>query len=209
MTPAQHAWHALPEPWQACLEEAWDSWVAGSAGVGAVVTDGAGRIVVRERNRRMEATGPPGRAFGATVAHAEINACAALGTGRHPDHALWTSFEPCLMCAGAIRMTHIGRVVYATDDPVFDGMHGTLEELSWWRGRGPVVERLGGPFGTFAYLLHVSWIRASGAPDRVAAAHTELRREHYELAGEVAASGELRACRSVLDAVEVLWDRLG
>jgi tRNA(adenine34) deaminase len=35
-------WADLPAPWQACLEEAWAAYRAGSVPIGAVVTDGRG-----------------------------------------------------------------------------------------------------------------------------------------------------------------------
>ena len=44
-------WQSLSQPWRACLEEAWTAYRAGSVPIGAAITDGAGRVVARGRNR--------------------------------------------------------------------------------------------------------------------------------------------------------------
>ena len=50
-------WGTLAPPWQACLEGAWQAYCAGSLPIGAVVTDAAGAILSRGRNRRYEPAG--------------------------------------------------------------------------------------------------------------------------------------------------------
>jgi tRNA(adenine34) deaminase len=64
--------------------------------------------------------------------HAEIIAirAAAQGTGhwRLLDCTLYVTLEPCAMCAGAIVLARIPRVVYATPDPKA-GMGGSLGNL--------------------------------------------------------------------------------
>jgi tRNA(adenine34) deaminase len=117
------AWNALSQPWQACLEEAWESWCDGSAGVGAVIVDGDGHIVSRGRNRRHDPRPRDGALAGTRLAHAEMCALAELPPGTCEHYTLYTTFEPCLMCAGAIMLARIPRVRYAAADPVFDGLH--------------------------------------------------------------------------------------
>ncbi len=55
------------------------------------------------------------------TAHAEIlalrEAAAALGSWRVLDATLYVTLEPCAMCAGAIVLARVPRVVYAADDP--------------------------------------------------------------------------------------------
>jgi tRNA(adenine34) deaminase len=59
------------------------------------------------------------RLFGNRMAHAEMNALLALGQDVDPRTcALYTTTEPCPMCIGAIRMHTIGKVCYASRDPV-------------------------------------------------------------------------------------------
>ena len=55
MTNASDAWAELSLPWQIAFEEAWMSWVSGSAGVGSVVIDADGEIVSRGRSRVFDA----------------------------------------------------------------------------------------------------------------------------------------------------------
>lgn len=80
--------------------------------VGAVVVKD-GRIIGRGHNRKE--TGKD-----ATL-HAEMiairQACACLGGWRLPGAALYVTLEPCPMCAGALAHSHIGKVVYAAEDP--------------------------------------------------------------------------------------------
>jgi tRNA(adenine34) deaminase len=80
--------------------------------VGAIVTDGAGRIIGRGRNRR-EVDGDP-------TAHAEVVAIRAaaeeLGSWRLDGCTLYVTLEPCTMCAGAIVQARIATLVYGADD---------------------------------------------------------------------------------------------
>lgn len=65
--------------------------------------------------------------------HAEIialrRASANLGRWRLQDCTMFTTLEPCLMCAGALIQSRIGRVVYAATDPKA-GALGSLYELN-------------------------------------------------------------------------------
>ena len=83
----------------------------GEVPVGAVVVH-EGRIIARRGNER-EATGDP-------TAHAEVlvlrDAAAALGRWRLDDCTLVVTLEPCLMCAGALLNSRIGRLVYGAAD---------------------------------------------------------------------------------------------
>lgn len=55
------------------------------------------------------------------TAHAEMQALTAasstLGGKYLPECTLYVTIEPCIMCAGAIGWTQIGRVVWGADDP--------------------------------------------------------------------------------------------
>jgi tRNA(adenine34) deaminase len=111
-------WQSLSEPWRACLDEAWAAYCAGSVPIGAVITDCAGQILSRGRNRIYDRE-PSGRAiWGTRLAHAEMNALAPLDPREIQLEAcvLYTTTEPCPMCTGAIRMCHIGEVRYASRD---------------------------------------------------------------------------------------------
>ncbi|MDZ5474670.1 tRNA adenosine(34) deaminase TadA [Bacillus sp. 31A1R] len=66
------------------------------------------------------------------VAHAELlaiqEACHSQGTWRLEDATLYVTLEPCPMCAGAIIMSRVKRVVYGAKDPK-GGCAGTFMNL--------------------------------------------------------------------------------
>ena len=55
------------------------------------------------------------------TAHAEVLAIGAasnaLGSWRLHECTMYVTLEPCAMCAGAIILARLGRLVYGTDDP--------------------------------------------------------------------------------------------
>ena len=81
--------------------------------VGAVVMDAAGAVLGAAANRR-EATGDP-------TAHAEVLAlrwaARARGEWRLSGCTLVVTLEPCLMCAGALVLARVERVVFGAWDP--------------------------------------------------------------------------------------------
>jgi tRNA(adenine34) deaminase len=210
---AEGAWNDLPEPWQASLGEAWGSWKAGSVGIGAVVVHNQGDIVSRGRNRILESPTCPGVLAGTLVAHAEMNALVGVPLGQTRGCTVYTSLEPCLMCAATMVMLKIGRVNYAAPDPLFDGLRDTLGAHPFCAGRIPEHEGpIAGPLGTFARLLPLTvtaYWRTS--PDVL-----ETYRRHapavVELAEDLVASRELmslaEAGAGVADALGALWERL-
>jgi len=107
--------------------------------VGAVILDPAGAVVARGRNRR-EADGDP-------TAHAEIVAMRAAarvaGNWRLEGHTLVVTLEPCTMCAGAISLARISRLVYGAADPKA-GAVGSLWDVLRDRRLGHRTEVLGG-----------------------------------------------------------------
>ena len=69
---------------------------------------------------------------GNPIAHAEMltiqAAAEKIGNWRFVDTTLYVTLEPCAMCAGAIVLARIPRVVYATADPK-SGAAGTLYNI--------------------------------------------------------------------------------
>ncbi len=67
-----------------------------------------------------------------SLTHAEILAidegCKNLGTWRLEDTTLYVTLEPCPMCAGAIILSRVKKVVYGAKDPKA-GCAGTLMNL--------------------------------------------------------------------------------
>lgn len=97
---------------EAALAEARAAQDDGEVPVGAVVVL-RGRVIGRGRNR-VEATQDP-------TAHAEIIAIGAasqtLKSWRLDEATLYVTLEPCHMCAGAIVLARIARLVYGARDP--------------------------------------------------------------------------------------------
>ena len=91
--------------------------------VGAVVVAPDG-TVFEERNRTRELADP--------TAHAEImairDAAAHQGDWRLEGHTLYVTLEPCAMCAGAIVLSRVERLVFGAYDPKA-GMCGSLGNL--------------------------------------------------------------------------------
>jgi tRNA(adenine34) deaminase len=113
-------WEELAHPWQACLEEAWAAYCAGSVPIGAVVADPAGTVLARGRNRLLESTAPAPYLCNIPLAHAEVNALAAFDYRRHDPpypYILYTTTEPCPMCLGTFYMSGLRELRYASRDP--------------------------------------------------------------------------------------------
>lgn len=101
---------------------AWESFCAGSLGIGAVVTRGTD-VVATGRNRLAETDPGDDLLAGTSLAHAEINALAKLPWGSDPAGLeLWTTLQPCLQCIGAIRLSPVGMVHVLAPDPLFRGV---------------------------------------------------------------------------------------
>ncbi len=106
------------------LDEAMRAAEEGEVPVGAVVVM-EGRILGRGHNR-TEATHDP-------TAHAEIlalgAASAALGDWRLTGAAVYVTLEPCAMCAGAMVLARVQRVIFGPRDPKFGACGSVLDVL--------------------------------------------------------------------------------
>ncbi len=105
------------------LDAALDAGSAGDVPVGALVSRD-GELVARASNRTMRDKDP--------TAHAEVlairAAAAALGSWRLAGCTLHVTLEPCAMCAGAIVLARLDRVVFgAWDDKA--GMAGSVGDV--------------------------------------------------------------------------------
>lgn len=111
-------WTHLSLPWQSCLIEAWIAYCHGSLPIGSVVTDAQGQILARGRNRFYESDAEGKFLCGHRLAHAEMNALIQVEWSAIDSQSciLYTTTEPCPLCAGAIRMVRLGEVRYASRD---------------------------------------------------------------------------------------------
>ncbi|WP_020574886.1 tRNA adenosine(34) deaminase TadA [Actinopolymorpha alba] len=94
------------------LDEATLATRTSDVPVGCVLLDADGEVLSRGRNAR-EATADP-------TAHAEVlairAAAAARGTWRLDGCTLVVTLEPCTMCAGALVLARVARVVFGAYD---------------------------------------------------------------------------------------------
>ena len=105
------------------LEQARAAELTGEVPVGAVVVQ-EGELLVASANRTVRDQDP--------TAHAEIlalrEASRILGTWRLTGCTIYITLEPCAMCAGAIVLARVSRVVFgAWDDKA--GMGGSVGDL--------------------------------------------------------------------------------
>jgi tRNA(Arg) A34 adenosine deaminase TadA len=95
------------------LAEAEAAAGRGEVPVGAVLLGPDGALLARDCNRILEKRDP--------TAHAEIlalrAAAARLGNERLTGCSLFVSLEPCAMCAAALSLARVARLVFAADDP--------------------------------------------------------------------------------------------
>ena len=116
----------LPERFmRLALEEARAAVEHDDVPVGAVVVR-AGEVVAAARNERERRADP--------TAHAEVLALRAaaheLGTWRLLDTELYVTLEPCAMCAGAIVLARVPRVVFGALDPKAGAAGSVLDVLA-------------------------------------------------------------------------------
>lgn len=94
------------------LDEAQLAQSKGEVPIGAVVVK-EGRVIGRSHNQKETRRDP--------TAHAEIlalqEAARSLGGWRLSGTTLYSTLEPCPMCAGALVQARVERLVYAAPDP--------------------------------------------------------------------------------------------
>jgi tRNA(adenine34) deaminase len=119
------------------LEQAEVAQAADEVPIGAIIVH-EGRVLAAGRNEREGLRDP--------TAHAEMiaitQAAAAIGNWRLAGCTLYVTLEPCPMCAGAIVLARIPRVVYGAADPKAGAVRSlfTLLEDTRLNHRCEVVE---------------------------------------------------------------------
>jgi tRNA(adenine34) deaminase len=135
--------------------------VAADVPVGAVVLDASGNPVARSGNRR-EAAGDP-------TAHAEMEAirqaARALGSRRLDGCTIVVTLEPCTMCAGAVVLARLARLVYGAPDPKA-GAAGSVWDVLRDRRLGHTPEVIGGVLGAECGALLQAFFAARRAAGR-------------------------------------------
>lgn len=103
------------------LAEAFKAYKENEVPIGAVLIDEGGILIAREHNRIEQ--------LNDATAHAEIlalrEASRKLNRRRLSDCTLYSTVEPCAMCAGALVLCRVKRLVYGATDSKF----GAAESL--------------------------------------------------------------------------------
>ncbi len=109
MSGSEQTWHRWMD---AAIEQARRAAEVDEVPIGAVILR-EGRILAASHNRRQLDADP--------TAHAELlairAAAAAVGDWRLAGCSLAVTLEPCAMCAGAIVLARLDRVIYGAADP--------------------------------------------------------------------------------------------
>ena len=95
------------------LDQARLAAAHGDVPVGALLLNPGGDVVAAAGNQRELAQDP--------TAHAELlairRAAEVLGSWRLTDHTLVSTLEPCTMCAGALVLSRVARLIFGAYDP--------------------------------------------------------------------------------------------
>jgi tRNA(adenine34) deaminase len=137
------------------MAEARSAEAAGEVPVGAIVVSASGNVIARGNNRVLRTSDP--------TAHAEIVALrlagALLGNYRLSGCTLYSTLEPCAMCAGAILHARISRLVYAAPDPKA-GACGSVLSVMNHHALNHRVELVSGLFAEECGMMLTEFFRA-------------------------------------------------
>jgi tRNA(Arg) A34 adenosine deaminase TadA len=177
------------------------------------VVDPHGVIAAEARNRIFDADDPPrGQLAGSWLAHAELNAIAQIDAERSrtaEGWAVYSTWEPCPLCAGAITVAFRGRITvgYACRDPISSGLR-VLTDTDIGRRRQWQVQQLHGPFGVFAELLIAVYVIEARPTSLTAVRYREPSwRALIETAGAALTRGRDRG-EAVEQVVATIWAAL-
>jgi tRNA(adenine34) deaminase len=138
------------------LTEAQAAAARGEVPVGAALLAPDGALIASDGNRIVERKDP--------TAHAEMLVLRAgsekLGNERLLGTTLYVSLEPCAMCAGAMSLARVSRLVFAADDPKGGAiLHGPKFFEQPTCHHRPRVERAGDAAAASALLKEFFRIR--------------------------------------------------
>jgi tRNA(Arg) A34 adenosine deaminase TadA len=200
------AWGELEPAARRALELAYASLAGGGLACGAVITDADGRVIAEGRNRAYDPPGGPDALQGTPLAHAEMNAFAAVPTTRElGDCALLSTQEPCSMCSAAAAFLAVGAVRHLAPDPwaLASGQpdHGI--------SAGPAAD-LWVVTANLLFLLSIA--SGSGADHPTVAANRELEPETTGIVLDLLDDGQAAPAwtegRSLTEALPASWDRI-
>ncbi len=213
MSDAAAVWAGLSSMWRAVFTDAWESWRSGNYGVGAVLVDpGSGQVVATGRNRVAEQPGEPGVLAGNMLAHAEMNAFASMASFNATGLHLYSTLEPCMMCAATAMQLKVDAVHFAAVDEFYTGLADLWDAHPLTADRHPTRS---GPFdgdrerlARFARLLPLSFTLRNFPGNSAALLARERSPALSALAEEIVGDVEAVEDLAAEQALELWWDRL-
>lgn len=200
---------SLGSTWQLAFDEAWQSFRDGNFGIGAVLVDPTDNSVVSVgRNRVAQRSAQERMLTGNMTAHAEMNAFASLDRFNADGLHLYTTLEPCLMCAATAMQLKLSAVHFAAADEFYVGMDDLWTKHPITAQRCPTsFGPLHGGLARFARLLPMVFTLRH-FPGRTA--EIQARQAHPDLARVVdglqadARFQEITASGTVNEAIDYL-----
>jgi tRNA(adenine34) deaminase len=126
---------------QQALKEARKAYSEEEVPIGAIIVLGD-KIIARGHNQTER--------LNDCTAHAEIIALTSafnfLGSKYIPDASIYITIEPCLMCAGALYWSKVGRVVFGAEDEKNGYRRGIITPSSHTPDQHPFINSPGWPF---------------------------------------------------------------
>ena len=124
------------------LAEAKEAALQGEVPVGAILVGPSGDVIARGHNRPIGLNDP--------TAHAEVLVLRQAGSQvenyRLPEHILYVTLEPCVMCVGAMVQARLAMVIYGVPDP----KAGAIESVYQIGSDGHLNHRLQASGGVLA-----------------------------------------------------------
>jgi len=202
----QTAWHDLEPPARRALELAYRSLAGGGLACGAVIIDAGGHPIAEGRNRAYDPPGGLDALQGTPLAHAEMNAFAAVSTGRElADCTLLSTQQPCSMCTAAAVFLGIGTVRHLAPDPwaLASGQPDNAVSV------GPAAD-LWVVTANLLFLLSIA--SKAGVDHPTVVGNRELEPETTGVVLDMVAQGLVASAwtngRSLVEVLPARWDRI-
>ena len=210
----EQAWRDLDLPVRCALEQSYAALRAGGLGCGAVLTNAVGTVIAEGRNRAYDAPGGDDILQGSPIAHAEMNVLAAIETDCDLEPCtLWTTQEPCSMCASAVAFTGVGTVRYVAPDPwaiATDQSRLTSDAVATDPAGlhiiGPLAEDSWVVAANLIFLLSIG--RTRGADHPTIVRNTEVEPETSRVALHLVASAESALPAVIEEFLRTSWPEI-
>lgn len=204
-------WTRISEPWQICLEEAWNAYCADSFPIGAAIANNNGEILASGRNQTRDNGSGRGMVRNHELAHAELNALLSFDSYKiDPTCALYALLEPCPLCFSAFYMSGMRHLHVAARDPLAGSVN--LLNTTPYLKRKPIHIHLpeDNALETLVIALNIEYfLRAYRNPGKMLKSWREILPRGVELGEKLSHSGQLYSMSKEGYSVESMAEELG